>query len=116
MFKKFILGLILSLVLVTNGFTQAESPLAPTVVNKTLTSSGTEYSVTLPNGAGALTVQSRTAADFKMATTSGASGTTYFTVKSGTAYYETRISSYKDVTLYFQSANAGQVIEIIYWQ
>lgn len=86
------------------------------VVNLTLTTSGTEYSLVIPNGASTLTVQSRTSADFKMASTALASGTTYFTVKSGAAYYETNVNSYNGVTLYFQSANNGQIIEATYWQ
>lgn len=86
----------------------------PTIVNLTLTSANTEYSVTLPRNVGTITIQSRTSADFKIGVTSGQSGTTYFTIKSGNAYYETTIAM-DGTTLYFQSPNAGQVIEIFYF-
>lgn len=113
MLKK--LFLCLFLISANISFAQNVQPTRPVIVNQTLTSASTEYSVTIPNGAGSVTIQSRTAADFKVGVTSGQSGTTYFTVKAGTAYYEMNVSSYNNVTFYFQSATAGQVIEIIYW-
>lgn len=91
-----------------------DAPIYMTVANVTLTSANTEYSYSITNGTGSITIKSRTAADFKMASGSGLSGSTYFTVPSGSAYYETYISSYKN-TFYFQSANAGQIVEIVYW-
>ena len=109
--KRLILGLV-GAVMVCGV---AAAQLVATVANVTLTNAGTEYSLAVPTGASAVTIQSRTAADFKLATASGASGTTYLTIKSGTAYYESNVSAYHQ-TLYFQSANAGQVIEVIYWK
>lgn len=94
---------------------QVTSPTAGTVANLTLTSANTEYSYALPQGTAAVTVKSRTVADFKMSFTSGASGSTYFTVPAGSAYYETEVSSFGN-TLYIQSANAGQVVEIVTWK
>lgn len=91
-----------------------DAPITMTVANVTLTSSNTEYAYTITNGTGSITIKSRTAADFKMASGSGLSGSTYFTVPSGGAYYEMNVSSYKN-TFYFQSANAGQIVEIVYW-
>lgn len=84
----------------------------PNTENVTLTLAGTEYSYRIPNNVKSITVQSRTAADFKIAFRSGESSTNYFTVKSGTAWYEIDID-YVNGTLYMQSANAGQVIEIL---
>lgn len=111
--KKLLLILLLGFTFATAAIS-ADEPLRPVIINQTLTSANTEYSVSIPNGAGSITIQSRTAADFKMGITSGQSGTTYFTIKAGTAYYETRVSSY-NATLYFQSTTAGQIVEIIYW-
>lgn len=86
----------------------------------TLTSAGTEYSVTIPNDVGGLDLQSRTAADFKLAFNPNESGSNYFTVKSGTVFSRNplnlgrgNVSPY--TTLYLQSASAGQVVEVIYW-
>jgi hypothetical protein len=88
-----------------------------TVQNVTLTAAGTEYSVAMPANTTSFTIKSRTAADFKMAVVSGSSATSYITVKSGEAYYEASFPTQPVVTrLYFQSANAGQVIEVISWQ
>jgi hypothetical protein len=86
----------------------------------TLTNSGQEYSVTIPNDVGGIDLQSRTAADFKLAFTSNQSGSNFWTVKSGTVFTrnplnlgQANISPY--TTIYFQSATAGQVVEVIYW-
>lgn len=95
-------------------------PQKSTAVNQTLTTAGAEYQVTLPNGTSGFTMQSRTATDFKWGTTSNTSGSTYYTVKSGTVY-STPVPlnvgpTTLQTTLYLQSAGAGQVIEIVYWQ
>lgn len=117
--KKFILVIAL---LIIPGIAMAVSgyPQKGRVVNKTLTSSGTEYSVELPNGTSGISVQSRTAADFKLAFVTSESGTNYFTVKSGTVYNSPTTLGLGNVTtnttLFMQSANNGQVVEIIYWQ
>lgn len=90
-----------------------ELPIDLVVANVTLTTATTEYSYVLPNGVSEVTIQSRAAQDFKLAVDSGASGTTYFTVKSGAALVLRNFSSFNN-TLYMQSANNGQVVEIIY--
>lgn len=117
------IGLILILGIFGLGVVIIPSPKAQaqvvgtsgTVVNVTLTSANTEYSYALPMKVSSFTVKSRTSADFKLAFTSGTSGTTYFTIPSGSAYYENIVSNY-GTTLYVQSTNAGQIIEIIYWK
>ncbi len=111
--KRILFSILLLLTFVPNVHAVQGFAGHPTIVNLTLTSASTEYSTTLPNDVGAITIQSRTAADFKMGTNPTESGTKYFTIKSGTAYYETSIGI-QAKTLYFQSDNAGQVIEIIY--
>jgi hypothetical protein len=110
MARKLFLTIVLFVALISSAFALGK----PTVANVTLTLAGTEYTYTIPPRATAITIQSRTAADFKVSGTSGESGTTYFTVKAGTTYYETSVDNYGG-KLYLQSANAGQVIEIIYW-
>lgn len=97
------------------GHAQVAMPTAAGVANITLTSANTEYSFALPQGTGSFTVKSRSSASFQMSYTAGASGTNYFTVPSGSSYYETNVSAY-GMSLYFQSANAGQIIEIVYWK
>lgn len=82
--------------------------------NLTLTSAGTEYSQALTGGVSQVTVQCRSANAVQMAFSFGQSGTTYWTIKSGDAYYEQIINA-SDVTLYLQSTTAGVVVEIIAW-
>lgn len=96
-------------------------PKNATVKNLTLTNSGQEYSATIPNGTSGFTIQSRTAADFKMAFAPNTSGFNYFTVKSGSVYNEhnldldaTNFSPF--TTAYFQSTTGGQVLEMIIYQ
>jgi hypothetical protein len=85
----------------------------PQSAEVTLTAAGTVYPWAIPFKTVAMTIQSRTAADFKVSTEVDAS--LYLTVKSGTSYYETSVENYNG-TLYFTSANAGQVVEILYWK
>lgn len=116
--KKFIL---LAMLLLAPALCYAVSgyPTKGTVVNKTLTSSGVEYQVNLPANTAGFTAQSRTAADFKIGLVSNESGTNYYTVKSGTVYQTPTPLGLGNVTsqstLFLQSASAGQVIEVIYF-
>lgn len=95
-------------------------PQKGTVVNKTLTVSGLEYQVNMPTGTSGFTAQSRTASDFKIAFDSNTSGSTYYTVKSGTVYSTPTTlglgNTTPNTTLFLQSASAGQIVELIYWQ
>lgn len=117
--KKFSLFLILMLVPAV-CFAVSGYPQKPTVLNQTLTSSGTEYQVTFPAGTSGYSLQSRTAADFQYGTTSNTSGTVYYTIKSG-AVYNTPTSlnlgpTTPNTTLFLRSGTAGQIVEIVYYQ
>ena len=95
-----------------NIITQVTKSTSPVIYNTTMTLADTEYSQALPASCKAITVQNRGAYDTKVCYTSGESGTTYFTIKSGMNYYEDRMIL-AGSTLYFQCATAGQVLEII---
>ena len=82
-------------------------------INLTLTSANTEYAWNMPSGTSEVHIQSRASQDFKLSNIAGTSGTTYFTVKSGTLYWISTFASY-NCSFYFQSVNAGQVLEITY--
>ena len=117
--KKTIFYLIAVLFLYTTAaYAVSGYPQKVTAVNQTLTSSGVEYQVLLPEGTSGFSAQSRTAADFKLGNAS-ASGTTYFTVKSGTVYNTPSPLNLgpttPNTTLFLQSGTAGQVIEILYF-
>lgn len=102
----------------TTAYAVSGYPQRVTAKNLTLTSSGVEYQMVLPESTAGFTMQSRTAADFKWGNAS-ASGTTYYTVKSGTVY-STPVPlnlgvGTPNTTLFLQSGNAGQIIEVLYW-
>ena len=111
--KKIFISLMILFFVSMSAFAQS-NPMKADVDTVTMTTENTEYSWTIPNGVGCITVQCRGAYDIKLCFTSGESGTSYNTLKSGNAYYETDISSFGN-TIYFQCATAGQILEIIYW-
>jgi len=88
----------------------------PIIYNVTCTLASTEYSQSLPIRTSKIQVQSRNNNDIKLCFISGQSGTTYFTVKGGMTYFDAEIMSKDgDMTLYFQSATAGEICEILAW-
>lgn len=118
--RKIICYLVVVLFLYTTAaYAVSGYPQKVTAVNKTLTDANTEYQIALPEGTSGFTMQSRTAADFKIGNAS-ASGTTYYTVKAGMTYSTpTPLNlgpATPNTTLFLQSGNAGQVVEILYFQ
>lgn len=99
-----------------HGVAQSLVGHTPGVMLLTLTLANTEYTLSLPKNVARFTLQARTAADVKLATVSGQSGTTYITVKSGSALSEDLVDTDAGLSLYLQSANAGTVVEVLYWQ
>ena len=85
------------------------------VLTVTLTSANTEYSRTLPATCIGYDVQCRTGYDVKMGFASGTSGASYWTIKSGygRSSFQFPYVNYASKVLYFQSAQAGVVVEII---
>lgn len=89
--------------------------LDPKVVNLTLTSANTEYSIAFPAWTKKITLQCRTAYDVRVSHETGkVAGSTspFWTIKSGGGYYE--IVNFKG-TLYFASSQAGVVVEAFCW-
>lgn len=118
--KKTFLYLLAGLFLyATNAFAVSGFPSKCTAVNQTLTIANNEYPVTLPDGVGALVLQSRTAADFKLAFLTTETDTNYFTVKSGSVLNFPSLGLVNQsggtlrTTIFFKSTTAGQVVEII---
>jgi len=94
------------------------SKRAPMVANQTLTVADTEYSYTLPNDTRSFFLRARNNRKIQVAFEEGTSGSTYFSVGEGITYYEDElyVSGGKPVTLYFQCAIAGEVLEIVLWR
>ena len=84
------------------------------IYNKTMTLADTEYSQQIGPGVVKVLVQCRGTYDVKIAFKTGESGTNYLTLKAGSVYYEDAVDD-APMTLYFQCAQAGQVLEIIGW-
>lgn len=97
---------------ILSATTSSSSGTTPVVYNSTMTLANTEYSQLLPSTTKAITIQCRGLFDVKFTYASLASGTTYFTIKSGMSYYEESVSL-ASKTLYFQCSEAAQVLEII---
>ena len=119
--KKILLILGTVLVFTTSAWAVSGFPTKGEVLNQTLTIAGQEYVVTLPDGIGGITMQSRTAADFKVAFNTTESTTKYFTVKSGTVLNSPTLGLASEAggtlktTIFLNSTSAGQVVEILYW-
>ena len=118
--KIFIYLIAATFLYATNAYAVSGWPNKCRVVNQTLTTATVEYPVTLPDEVGALTMQSRTAADFKVGFNTTESGTKYFTVKSGSVlnFPNLGLSSQAGATLnttfFLQSGTGGQVVEILH--
>lgn len=89
-----------------------------TVVNVAMTAANTEYSYTLPVHTRKFMIQLRDATIVgKLAFAEGTSGTTYVTIRANGNFFENDLYTvdHSPITLYFQSATASQVAEIVYW-
>ena len=94
----------------------------PVSVNTTMTLANTEYSQELPENCKGYIIHTRDESVFRLAYATGHVATPtvpYFTVPAGKAYGEDDLSIYTyggvRLTVYFASASAGKIIEIIYW-
>lgn len=88
------------------------------VYNVTLTSADTEYSQALPNGCTHYEFQARTSVAIRFAFETGKVATPtapYATLKAGQAYESFNKWPSSSITLFFASASAGTVVELIAW-
>jgi len=84
-----------------------------TMLNLVLTDANTEYSFSLPQNTTHLTMQPRGAGSVKIYLSPGGDGSNYFTIKTGGCYFDTNISA--NQTMYAQTPNAGETLEIMAW-
>ena len=88
-------------------------PASPSIINLELADANTEYSVSLPENTTGFLVQCRSSYDIKMSFTPGESGSKFLTIKAGQTYWKERLNG--SLILYFQSATASVVVEILFW-
>lgn len=87
----------------------------PTIANVDIMLANTEYSYTLPVGTTRFEIKLRNMGiPLKICFVSGGSGTTYKNLASGHSHREENIKRGPNI-LYFRSATASQVAEIISW-
>ncbi len=89
----------------------------PTIYNVTMTNANTEYSQALPASTKKFLIHTRVGEAFRLAFETGKVATPtapYFSITPSDAYSEDLVLS-SAITLYFASATAGAVAEIITW-
>ena len=86
----------------------------PLIANEVLTVADFEYSYLLPENTRKFSIKPRNPGNtIKLAYFPGNSGTTYVTIPPG-GYWEDLVGL-SALTLYFQSPDAGAVVEIVAW-
>jgi hypothetical protein len=88
---------------------------SPTITNTTLNMANEEYAIPLPTGSRRFTIRLRSAGTLKLSYTTGASGTTYFTLFPGTTMTEESLAPSANYVLYVQSPQSGAVVELVSW-
>lgn len=92
---------------------------APVLFNVTLTNANTEYSQALPSGCSHFEMQARSAAVIRFAFEAGRVATPtapYVTIKADGSYSSYDLWGGQTMTVYFASATAGAIVEIIAWR
>ncbi len=82
--------------------------------NETIASANVEQSLVLPAQITGYMIRSRGNGTIKLSHTSGQSGVVYLTVPRSATHTDEH--SYQNLTLYFQSNVASDVIEVIAWE
>ena len=98
------------------GLTKLNTVLSCKIYNVAITDADTEYSQALPKGTKKVLLKLRSGvAALKLAYTVNESGTNYITIPVGSTKYLEGVWL-SNFTLYFQSPNAAQVLEVEIWQ
>jgi hypothetical protein len=88
----------------------------PVVYNVTMTNADTEYSQALPANTKKFLIHTRDESSFRFAFVTGKVATPtapWLTILAGSRYFEDMV--YTSATLYFASAVAGKIIEVVAW-
>lgn len=101
------------------GLTQSvslEGATNPQIVRVAMTSSGTEYSYTLPVDCKQFQLKLENGSvPLQVAYVSGESSTNYYTVPRYCFYAESSLNLTNTVTLYFQASLPSQTAELVIW-
>lgn len=94
---------------IASNVTSTPAEKSFTVLNVS-TVANVETSLILPDGSSDLVIRARAGSQIQLASTSGASGTTYFTISKNNSF--SLSGPYVGTTLYFQTDN-NDVVEIV---
>lgn len=92
----------------------AEKTVTKQIYNVTIATANTEQSQVLPTSIVGYLVRTRGNTELKLSHTATESGTKYVTIPKKSTYVDEH--SYNNLTLYFQSPESGDVVEIIAWE
>lgn len=87
----------------------------PTISRETIAAANTEQSYALPANTRRFLIQNTGKTVMKLAFANGDSSSTYVSIYPFTHYVEEKLSTSTNITLYFQTAKAGDIIEILTW-
>ena len=94
---------------------ELEGLTLPLISNIAVPTANTEQSLVIPAGTKRLEIKSRNRSKIQVATSNGASGTTFFTIPMGVRHVVTDLNLTSSVTLYFQMNKAGDTLEVYTW-
>lgn len=89
-------------------------PVSPVITNIVMTTAGTEYSHTFTQDVQSFTIKTRNGSNLKFAFVAGQSGTNYISLPGRASYGENSITV-NSVTMYFQSDQNGDILEVLEW-
>lgn len=89
-------------------------PVNPTIYNLSAPTANTEVSQSITDGTQQLLIRVRGRAKAQFAFTSTESGTNYITIPAGASYCASNLNA-SSLTLYIQTDQASQIIEILEW-
>lgn len=92
-----------------------EAATNPAIQAVALTLASTEYSVVIPVDAKQYLLRLKSNSTLQVAYSAGQSGTTFITVPRNCFYAESDLNLTSAVTVYFQSPDASQTVEVLYW-
>lgn len=101
---------------VDNIVVDISNPTTPRIINHTVVTANTEFSIALPDKTKVYTVSSRESnAKIRLAFESGKTATEYITIKYGNTWNSGDVDLPDGTIIYLQSTKAGVVIEVQPW-
>lgn len=85
-----------------------------TIYNEAIASANTEQSLALPASIIGYMIKSRGAGEIKLSHVATESGTNFITINGNFSYVNKH--TYSNLTLYFQSPTAGEIVEVVVWE